>query len=360
MFETNSANSGVVLRPLSAGQLFDRAIRLYRNHFLTFIGIIAISQIPITVANVLLSVLAPAPDTSAMTREVFGDSAWVGFLQMTQAAGTSSTFGSLVVSILSWALSLIGAAALTRLAVDAYFGNPGGILDGYRRLGGGWRSLLGAVFLAIVVSMLLGLWMFVPLVGWFTGPGLIFFYALVVVPFITPVVVVERKKASDGLPRALELAQRRFWWFIGFMLLLGLFSQVIVTGPALLLAGGVSALTGETVSPMTSAIIFQTINLLLRLIYLPIQLTCVLLIYLDVRVRSEGLDLALKAAVDEANPDKTPSPLAIVADAPYPNIGMFPRRTDLSQYFLFTLAVLGIYFALVMVGVMIGVLFSSL
>ncbi len=360
MFDITTAKPGGALRPLSAGQLFDRAIRLYRNHFLTFIGIIAISQIPITVANILLSVLAPAPDTSAVTRDVFGDSAWVGFLQMTQAAGTSSTLGSFVVSILSWALSLIGAAALTRMAVDAYFGNPGGILDGYRRLGGRWRSLLGAVFLAGIVGALLGFWTLIPLIGWFTGPGLIFFYALVVVPFITPVVVVERKKASDGLPRALELAQRRFWWFIGFMLLLGIFSQVIVTGPALLLAGGVSALTGEGLSPMTSAIIFQTINLLLRLIYLPVQLTCVLLIYLDVRVRTEGLDLALKAAMDEENPDTAPEPLAIVADAPYPNLGVFPRRSDLGQYFLFSLAVLGVYMAFVMVVVAIGVLVGGL
>lgn len=359
MFDTSITKSGTALRPLSAGQLFDRAIRLYRHNFLTFIGIIAISQIPITVANILLSLLAPPPDTSAVTAEVFGDTPFTWFLQMSQAAGTSSVFGSFVVSLLSGALGLIGAAALTRRAVDAYFGQPGTILDGYRRLGGAWLSLLGAVFLTGIVMFLLSLWTFIPLIGWFTGPGLIFFYALVVLPFITPVIVVERKKGSDGLPRALELAQRRFWWFIGFMLLLGLFSQVIVTGPALLLGGVVSALVGEGVSATMSAIIFQTINLLLSLIYLPVQLTCVLLIYLDVRVRSEGLDLALKAA-DVANAEQALDPLAVIADAPYPNLSVFPRRTDLGQYFLFSLAVLGVYLGFVAVFAMIALLFSGL
>ncbi|HRQ36549.1 MAG TPA: hypothetical protein PLD25_01365 [Chloroflexota bacterium] len=352
------SKGGVELRPLSAGQLFDRAIRLYRQHFLTFIGIIAIAQIPVTAATILLSVLAPAPEIPDATADILGNSMFVGFLRMSQAAGTSSTFGSLVVGILGWALSLVGAAALTSAAINAYFGSPVGILDAFRGLKGIWVSLLGAVFLAGLAGGLLGLWTFIPLVGWFTGPGLLLFYVLVVIPFITPVVVVERRKASEGLPRALELAQRRFWWFIGFMLLLGLFSQVIVTGPALLLGGVVSAMTGEGLSPVVSAIVFQTISLLLSMLYLPIQLTCVLLIYLDVRARSEGLDLALQAAVNVDDPDMMQNQLAIVAEAPGPDIGLFPRRSDLSQYFLFTLAIYGLYMAVIVVSIFIGILVS--
>ncbi|GIK54779.1 MAG: hypothetical protein HND44_04835 [Chloroflexi bacterium] len=356
MFEATTRKNSVDLRPLSAGQLFDRAIRLYRQHFLTFVGIIAIAQIPITVASILLSLLAPAPEISLPTTDVFGNSPIWGFLQMTQAAGNSSTFGTVVVNILGWALALVGTAALTRAAADAYFGAPGGILDGYRRLGDVWVSLLGAVFLAVIVTILLALWTFIPLIGWFTGPGLLFFYGLVAIPFITPVIVVEGKNASSGLPRALELAQRRFWWFIGFMLLLGLFSQVIVTGPALLLAGGISAMTGEGLSPTVSAIVFQTISLLLNMIYLPIQLTCVLLIYLDVRARTEGLDLALQVTLDEENPEMVKSQLAIVGEAPAPDISFFPRRSDLGQYFLLTMAFLGIYIAIIATFILLAVL----
>jgi hypothetical protein len=358
MFDSTAGQLAPELRPLSAGQLFDRAIRLYRHHFLVFIGIIAISRIPVTLANILLAVIAPAPALPEDSATLLGDSPLLTFLEMSQATGTSSTFGSLVVSIFAWALTLVGAAALTRAAVDAYFGRPVGLLDSYRRLNGDWWTLLGAVFLAGIVGALLGFWTLIPLIGWFTGPGLIFFYALVVVPFITPVIVVERKNASKGLPRALELGQRRFWWFIGFMLLLGIFAQVIVTGPALLLGGGAAALLGEGISPAVSAIVFQTIQLLLNMLYLPIQLTCVLLVYLDIRVRSEGLDLTLKANVNEENPEMMKDPLRLVAEAPQPAIGMFPRRTDLAQYFLFTLVIIGIYIAFVAVGTALVLLFG--
>src|SRR5512138_2726681 len=37
------------LRPLRLGELLDRAIRLYRGNFLTFIGIIAVVYVPLTV-----------------------------------------------------------------------------------------------------------------------------------------------------------------------------------------------------------------------------------------------------------------------------------------------------------------------
>ncbi|MCP4424404.1 MAG: hypothetical protein GY803_07935, partial [Chloroflexi bacterium] len=36
------------LRPLSIGELLDQVIRLYRRNFLTFIGIVALVQMPLT------------------------------------------------------------------------------------------------------------------------------------------------------------------------------------------------------------------------------------------------------------------------------------------------------------------------
>lgn len=41
-----SATDLSYLRPLSLGQLFDQAIRLYRRNFWKFVGIIAVVQIP--------------------------------------------------------------------------------------------------------------------------------------------------------------------------------------------------------------------------------------------------------------------------------------------------------------------------
>ena len=41
------------LRPLRTGEMLDRALRLYRNHFLLFSGIVALAIGPMTVLELL-------------------------------------------------------------------------------------------------------------------------------------------------------------------------------------------------------------------------------------------------------------------------------------------------------------------
>ena len=45
------------LRPLTLNQLLDRAIRLYRQNFLAFIGIIATALIPLSIFDYVVTVL---------------------------------------------------------------------------------------------------------------------------------------------------------------------------------------------------------------------------------------------------------------------------------------------------------------
>ena len=61
------------LKPLSAGQIFDRGIRLYRNNFLTFIGIIAIMQIPIglTFLVLQLSIMNELPGIAVISGLIY-------------------------------------------------------------------------------------------------------------------------------------------------------------------------------------------------------------------------------------------------------------------------------------------------
>ncbi len=358
MLFNSTTDTSIDLRPLSAGQLFDRALRLYRNNFLTFVGIIALTQIVIVGANILLVLLAPAPEVS-LTGTPLEDNPFFSLAQsMSRASSSGSIFGTYVVAFISWVFTTVGGAALTRAAFDAYFGKPGTIMDGYRKMNGAWWTLMGATIIAGLVGFLLGLWTIIPLIGWLTGPGMILFYSLVIIPFMTPVVIVEGKEATQALPRALELGQRRFWWFIGFLLLLAIFSQVIVTAPTLLVVGGVEAVFGSDLSPLMSTIVYQTIQLLFNIIYVPIQLTCILLLYLDVRVRSEGLDLALKtnADTDEAS---LKDPTAIAAEAPPITRGYFPGRDNLPQYLLLSVAIIGVYIGIVAIVALLGVMFAA-
>ena len=44
------------LRPLTLGEILDRAVRLYRRNFANFIGIIALVQVPLSIIQLLLTV----------------------------------------------------------------------------------------------------------------------------------------------------------------------------------------------------------------------------------------------------------------------------------------------------------------
>ena len=93
------------LKPLSIGQLLDRAIRLYRNNFLLFVGIVTLSQIPASAFAVLLVLVTTNPAfIEAFSGQIYAIMAGlVGF----------------VAGIVSALITQIGTAALTRAIGDA-------------------------------------------------------------------------------------------------------------------------------------------------------------------------------------------------------------------------------------------------
>ena len=64
-----TAISMPTLRPLGIGELLDQAIRLYRRNFLSFIGIIAVVQLPLGLLQFVLALL------TLPTNPLFGGSA---------------------------------------------------------------------------------------------------------------------------------------------------------------------------------------------------------------------------------------------------------------------------------------------
>jgi hypothetical protein len=71
----------LTLRPLRLGELLDRAIRLYRANFLTFIGIIAVVYVPLMVLQTAASTLLSSSMLSDFStpEEIFSNTAyWAG------------------------------------------------------------------------------------------------------------------------------------------------------------------------------------------------------------------------------------------------------------------------------------------
>jgi hypothetical protein len=165
--------------------------------------------------------------------------------------------------------------------------------------------------------------------------------------------------------RAWHLIRRRFWWVTGLVLILYLFNLLVVSGPGaivtLILQVGSDQLFG--LASYTTGFLLQTVlqslaSLILSLIYLPLQLTCTVLMYLDLRVRTEGLDLALQTAwalPDETAPAQAlPSetaPARALAYAPPPSGGLITWK-EIGYFALISLG------ALALIGLIYGALIA--
>ena len=281
-------NTLPVLRPMSMGELLDQAFRLYRKNFFTFVGIIAIVYIPLSVISILSS-LKIASVTSATALQ-------------SNPLLSSSYLSGLGLLLLYFFLNMVftqglGTAVLTRAVADNYLGKPAGILSSYKHIGKSWLKLLGAILLAGLIFWAIMVFTIIPCIGTFTGPGLAIFLLSIVLPLVAPVVVIEKTGATASLGRAWELSRRRFWWLVGFVVILSLMSILITIGPGYLARYIVSLIGGNSGNYVArlqlQTIAQQLVTIVMGVLYFPVQLTAITLAYFDLRVRTEGLDMAL-------------------------------------------------------------------
>jgi len=275
------------LRPLGMGQIIDRAIRLYRRNFARFLGVAALIQIPTT----LISIVLTAFSGSAMLNASSGD-------ELGLAAGVLVFIGGILAAV--W--SQIGLALLLQIGADTYLELPTGIRAAFSKIGHSWLTLIGTLLLLALLLIVMIVVFIIPCVGWLLaipGVGLLGFGSLVIVSLIAPIVVLERQGGRAAIRRAWEMARQRFWWLIGFFILLTLFAALVVQGPLYMTLGIMGAAAGDMMGQNTLYIVQFVISALFGVIFLPIQATCIMLVYFDLRVRQEGLDLALQAVDDE-------------------------------------------------------------
>jgi hypothetical protein len=322
-----------VLRPLRLGELLDQAIRLYRRNFITFIGIIALVYVPLmvlqTASTTLLTGSMNAVSRSTSIDELFSNYAyWIGVLSTIVTALLQFIF-----------VQGIATGALTRAVADNYLGKNTSILDAYRGIGRSWVSLLGALLLVILAIIVLLLWwIIVPCLGWFTGLGMLAFLGVAVNPIVAPVVVLESQGAVESIRRAWFLTRRRFWPVLGTVFVLYLFNLLIVNGPItvvnLLLTTADLSIGNDTTQLIITAVIQSVVAIVFVLIYYPLQMTAFTLIYFDLRVRTEGFDLALLAS---GNADQALStPVSGSRE-------MFVTGTDMGNFAILTIAAFGVY-----------------
>ena len=106
----------------------------------------------------------------------------------------------------------------------------------------------------------------------------------------TPVVAAERVGPIGGMRRSWRLARRRFWPTVGITLLVGLVAGLV--GNAL---SAVPVLVAFAVGLEWGWILLAAAGIVSSLVTTPVGAASATLLYLDLRIRTEGLDLQLEA-----------------------------------------------------------------
>jgi hypothetical protein len=333
------------LRPLSLTELLDRVVRLYRRHFFTFIGIIAVMQVPLTVISLLYSLLTFGAWFQRVNNQpfvpgqglfdAFGPEYWLGL-------GGSLLFSVLFVILIEG----VAGAAMTRAVADSALGQPVTFGEAYRRVRPALPRAIGTVLLATLMSFGLFLFALVPCVGWFVGVGLALYFSVIIVPIGIPVIVLEGRGGSAALRRAWDLVRQRFWWVLGFVGVVLLFGLVVINGPIYLLTVLFQFIAPQQAAEPGTLFTVQTIvssvsSLALSLVYLPVRHISAALLYFDLRARFEGLDLALLASEGGGE-----APGVVVAHAPAPQTGTLITGREFGYFAAFSVGGLAVFGAL--------------
>lgn len=306
---------GVVpLRPLGLGELLDGAVGLVRGYPRPTLGASALVALVTTLLQLVLvlTVLGPLFDVDAVALEANDADALVSLFA---GVGALSAV-SLVVGTVAGALM---TGVLTGVAGKAVLGQP--LTSGEL-----WRSLRGRLPRLVAGSLLFGLAVYGPplLAGALTGllvavagtgggvvGGLLVVasFAVSVLLYVrlslaTPALVLEDARVLTSFRRSWVLVRRSFWRVLGILLLAVLIGTAVASVlqvPFSLLSGDGGPLSGVTggvgQSLSTRALVLSALGSGVgALVVAPFTAGVTALLYVDRRMRAEGLDVALQAA----------------------------------------------------------------
>jgi hypothetical protein len=319
------------LRPMSIGDMFDAAFRLYRKHFLTFIGIAALLQVPMTILQLLLQFqiggqalqnwlrFATRPPRILPGQNIFdvfplgdivtffGISLALGAVQFllvrnlitgALANAVARSYRGQPVSILGSYnlglrrfLALVGASLATFvigvLFLTIIFGCTfGGMFALLSNLGS--RSAASGLLTGLLIAFLiLGLFALLVVV-------LLYFYARLLVT--TQAIVLEDQGPLGGIARSWRLVGGAFWRTLAIAVLMYILAYLIAGIPSMITSFALSILSGNALDSLVrNQIIVAVVAQIGQILVLPLQLVIFTMLYYDLRIRKEGYDLELMA-----------------------------------------------------------------
>ena len=254
------------LRPLEIGDLLDETFRMYRRHFVLFAGI-----------SVIVSIPAAALSGFSYYALLGGLLTQTGMGQPDVGAIQASLVGLGIGALINVALMPFYYGAVTFAACESALGRPvtaGGVtravLRRYFQLLGYWLL----IWLMALVFCLIPLWLWI-WVGWVV---------------VMPVMFVEDTGLTAAMGRSWRLVQGRWWrTFLIIFLLLIIFSIVRAALGAFIALG--LGLLQIVVSSVVVLWISAAVGVIIDSLVNPVLQIAIVLIYFDLRVRREALDL---------------------------------------------------------------------
>ena len=284
---------GVVpLRPLGVGELLDGALTAVRTNWRVMLGVAAVvsavSGLIQLAVNLSLNDLTPQTFTTDSTADPTSS-----MYSLSMAANGSSLIGA----IIEWAgivfVGGIAAVVVSRAVL-------------------GQRTTYSQAW-AQVRPQLLKLFALTILVGLAVAAGAIFcllpgLYLAIAFSLATPVLVLERSGITAAMGRSMALTKNAWWRTFGIGLL-GYLIVVLISAaiaiPLLLVGVGTSGILSAATNSdnlVTIEVLSAIASIISGTITYPFVSALITLVYVDRRMRTEGLDIELMRASGYGQP----------------------------------------------------------
>jgi len=275
----STAGTPVRLRPLPVGELLDETFKLYRRHFNVIAGVALVIILP----NLLLTLVSGSYRANPITYfqqflQNINDPAALQALQNRQAQYTGSPL-----YLLSFPVALLlypfTAGALFRAATSLAAGNVetiGSVLAGTARR---YFAMFGIGILTLLVGLGAVAIVTIPVVIW----------VLIRWAVDTPAMFAEGVGPVKAIGRSWNLTRDHWWRTLGILILVGILVSLIQTGLGALFTG-IAALIPGLGDDLRAGLV-TTVSTLISALVGAISPIAITLLYLDLRVRKEGLDL---------------------------------------------------------------------
>jgi hypothetical protein len=269
----------LTLRPLSLGEILDRAFSLYRNRFMLFVGIAAIPHFVLLAFALINTLLISKPGTVTITS--------TGFPSIDPSTILFNLFYLLVAVFVA-----LFAQGGTILAVsELYLGRSTSVTDSLRRASGEIGLLFGVAILAglaVVGGIIL-----------LIIPGI---YVACRVLVCVPAALVEKLGPRAGFSRGFALTKGFAARGFGILILSAAITYAAQALFALPLGIPLAMSANNPVMTQVWGALLQISSAIATILVSPIPYIATSIFYFDLRVRKEAFDLQFMMNPDVQRP----------------------------------------------------------